>query len=59
MDYYYIILLGIAAFLSIRNEKNIQRKRLFIGIYTTLIVVAFFYMAGESIGKLIYHLTHS
>ena len=59
MDYYYIILLGIAAFLSIKEEKNSKRKKLFIGIYTVLIGVAFLYLAGESIGQFIYNITHS
>ena len=59
MDYYYIILLGIAAFLSIKEEKTPKRKKLFIGIYTILIGVAFFYLAGESIGQFIYHITNS
>lgn len=58
MDYYFIALLGIAAFLSIRGEKNVKRKNLFIGIYAVLIGVAFLYLAGESIGKFIYNVTH-
>ncbi len=59
MDYYYIVLLGIAAFLSIKGEKTIKRKKLFIAIYTILIVVAFFYLAGESIGQFIYYIINS
>ncbi len=59
MDYYFIVLLGVSAFLSIRGEKNPKRKKLFIGIYVVLIGLAFLYLSGESIGHYIYNITNS
>lgn len=58
MDYYYISLLIIAAFLTIKGEKNQKRKSLFIGIYVVLIGVALLYSFGESIGQIIYRITN-
>jgi glycerol uptake facilitator-like aquaporin len=58
MDYYFILLLGVAAFLSLKGEKNLKRKKLFIGIYVVLIGLAFLYLSGESIGHYIYNITH-
>ena len=58
MDYYFILLLGISAFLSIKGEKSPKRKKLFIGIYTILIGLAFLYFSGESIGHHIYNVTN-
>ncbi|MCG7502200.1 hypothetical protein MHM83_09985 [Tenacibaculum sp. Mcav3-52] len=57
MDYYYILLLVIAAFLSIKGEKKTNRKKLFIWIYIVLIGVALMYNFGESIGQMIYKIT--
>lgn len=56
MDY-YILLLVIAAFLSIEGEKKTNRKKLFIWIYIVLIGVALMYNFGESIGQMIYKIT--
>ncbi len=58
MDYYYILLLAIAAFLTIKGEKNSKRKNLFILIYIVLIGVALLYNFGESIGQMIYRITN-
>ena len=58
MDYYFILLLGVAAFLSIKGEKNPKRKKLCIGIYAVLIGLAFLYLSGESIGNYIYNVTN-
>ncbi len=58
MDYYYILLLAIAAFLTIKGEKNQKRKNLFILIYIVLIGVALLYNFGESIGQMIYRITN-
>ena len=41
MDYYFILLLAVSAYLSIKGEKNPKRKKLFIGIYATLLALAF------------------
>lgn len=58
MDYYYISLLAIAAFLTIKGEKIPKRRNLFILIYAILIGVAFLYNFGETIGQLIYRITN-
>jgi hypothetical protein len=58
MDYYYISLLIIAAFLTIKGEENQKRKSLFIGIYVVLISVALLYNFGESIGQIIYRIAN-
>ncbi|WP_417874026.1 hypothetical protein [Xanthomarina gelatinilytica] len=59
MDYYYILLLVIAAFLSIKGEKKTNRKKLFIWIYIVLIGVALMYNFGESIGQMIYKISNT
>ncbi len=59
MDYYYILLLVVAAFLSIKGENNLKRKKLFIWIYIVLIGVALLYNFGESIGQMIYRVTNT
>lgn len=59
MDYYYILLLVISAFLSIKGEENPKRRNLLIGIYLVLIVVAFLYQFGHSIGQFVYWVTNA
>ena len=59
MDYYYILLLVMAAFLSIKGEKKANRKKLFIWIYIVLIGIALMYNFGESIGQIIYKVTNT
>lgn len=59
MDYYYILLLVIAAFLSIKGEKKTNRKKLFIWIYIVFIGVALMYNFGESIGQMIYKISNT
>ncbi|WP_347174961.1 hypothetical protein [Polaribacter uvawellassae] len=59
MDYFYIILLALAAFFTLKDEKDAKRKKLFIGIYSVLIGVALLYLFGFSIGKYIFNLTNN
>ncbi len=58
MDYYYISLLAIAAFLTIKGEKNSKRKNLFILIYIVLIGIALLYNFGKSIGQMVHGITN-
>lgn len=58
MDYFFIVLLAVAAYLSIKGEKDAKRKKLFIGIYSVLIALAFLYLSGLSIGHYVNNITH-
>jgi len=58
MDIYFIILLGIAAYLSLRNEKDKKQKKLLVVLFTALIVIAFSYHMGATIGEFVYYLTN-
>jgi hypothetical protein len=58
MDYYYIFFLAIAAYFSIKGEKDPKRKKQFIAIYLFLIALALLYLSGQTIGQFIYDLTN-
>ena len=56
MDYYFILFLIVAAYLSINGEENPKRKKLFISIYTVLIGLALLYNFGLSIGYMVHYI---
>lgn len=58
MNYMFFALLSFAGFLSLENEKNGKKKRLFTFLYGSLILVGLLYCFGEFIGKLLYNFLH-
>lgn len=58
MNYMFFALLSFAGFLSLENEKNAKKKRLFTFLYLSLVVVGLLCCFGEFIGKMLYNFFH-
>jgi len=58
MDYFFWGLIAIIAFYSIKNAKSKKMKRIFIGIYGSILIIGLAYMSGEQVGEAIYFLNH-
>ncbi|GAA0722734.1 hypothetical protein GCM10009430_25420 [Aquimarina litoralis] len=58
MNYMFFALLSFAGFLSLENEKNGKKKRLFTFLYMSSIAVGLLYCFGGFIGKQLYNFLH-
>lgn len=59
MNYFYLILLVLAVFLSLKQERNTQRKKLIIGIYSVIIGIAILYNFGLFVGEMVYRIINT
>ncbi len=59
MNYFFVTLLSLAGFLSLKNEKDKRRKNIYLLIYCSLIAVVVLFSFGEFIGKMLYQIQYS
>jgi len=58
MDYFFWGLIAILAFYSIKNAETKKLKKIYVGIYGSILIIGLAYMSGELVGETIYYLTH-
>ncbi len=58
MNYFFWIILAIGAYYNIKFAKSRKSRIMFIGLYSTILIIGFAYMSGEKIGEALYHITH-
>lgn len=58
MDYFFIVLLVLAAIFTLKDEKDAKRKKTIIGVYLILICTALLYLFGYSIGAFVSNITN-
>ena len=58
MDYIFWGLIAIIAFYSIKNAETKKMKRIYIGIYGSILLIGLAYLSGEQVGEAIYYLSH-
>ena len=59
MNYFFITLLSLAGFLSLKDENDKIKKNIFLLIYSSLIAVVLLFSFGEFIGKMLYQIQYS